>query len=570
MTELCNTKENQAKLDNKEIRNKKVEYNEEKILNSITSKGFDRKEAEEKIIHEKDNFKLVYNLEEEVNQHALHSVITYYQNELRIRKEQDKLKVITHNNTKESFNFRFQTTHMPMYDNLSEVISLYGEEYVLSKKIISYSLIGGIIAEPMRYGSTLFDTRVNITFMMNSNKGKGNIKRVYVNSIPFTHSICRPVSTHPEQLIGKVVPIKDSKGNKIPTQIPGYFDINFIIFDESKHLFNSFEQKHKETRQHICTATDAMGTNLIHKQMVEYGSNTPLSYYAKCTIIFLTQPVKIIKDATNDGFLRRSFIINCESNGNIEEIYTKRLEETNIQQYTDDFKKFLEVHKGGINTNWQFDNIKESLKKYSLLLYNFGLSHSEKGALYTTKLYSQQHLDNLLKFSCITAIYRRNEKKVTTDDVEIAYMDLMEITNEHLNNINLYCENFNEFKVDYNKLYILKWLYNCGATNEFSEAISINSLRQKMMEIYGISFNGTNPYYGDLKNEEMIKTKKGQHDSCVWITPKALKLIQSSKYNPQKDFNAEFYKEYIRICDKFGAGGVQSNETYRLFAWLEN
>jgi hypothetical protein len=445
---------------------------------------------------------------------------------------------------------KYPTTHLPHFKILEKALGLFGKEYKPIKKLLYYHLIGTRIKGNMiTFGSIKTDSRISPIFMMNSGRGKNNIKQICKSVFPIPFKISEAVSLHPEQLIGKVV--KNKSTNQQTKKIEGYFASDELILDESRLLFTSHEQKHAEIRGYTCIALDTMGHNAIHKQMVEYGSEDALEYFANCSVVLFTQPLLIKKDVIESGFLRRFLMINCDEKTNFKEIYKARLKGENRDSFISEFQEYLiSVDLGNSEKEWVFEKeVENKLDKYVGMLCDMGLEHSEKGSNYIRKIYHQTLLDVLLKFSCISAAYSQSDRLVKIEDVEKAYIDLFELLYLNLDCINLYTEWFYEFGIQYRELNILKWLYNSDAISLKKSNIGIESLKQKMGENNDVGIEQSAKYYQKLKRKDLIKSKQiGKNETKVWLSEKGVNSVELGMVKSADD---SYYMEYLRLCEKY-------------------
>jgi len=443
----------------------------------------------------------------------------------------------------QTYKLQYKTCHMPRFENLNKIINLFGESYLVVAKSLYYHILGNILKkhETINYQGLTVDTRIPLYYFLNSGSGKSNIKYAVKKTLPPIFLTCsEATSLHPEQLIGKMKEVGKGEDKKIK-EIKGYFRNDVLIMDETRQLFTSKELKHQEIRQYICLALDAFGKNQITKQLVDFGSEHQLKYEPNCSLILFSQPVRIRKEVVESGFIRRGLLIGGIKQSNISEIYDKRLNainpEKDIEIFSNFTEKLLELGEG-----WEFEDIKDDLKKYATMLNNFGINHSEKASAYMKKIYHQTLLDTLLKFSCIAAVFTRGEKKVKKCDVETAYMDLFEILNSTFNVLNSYSESFYDFDLDSTEYESLTWLYNSEAISEEKSRISIIQFKEKISEIEKIGEDAAKKRYKSFKDDGLIKTKLSGTVSTVWISEDKLTMFE------KQSRGSEHYEEYLRIC----------------------
>jgi hypothetical protein len=443
------------------------------------------------------------------------------------------------------YELKKQVNHLPYFENLDKVINLFGRSYLIPKKAVYYHIIGNCLKKHdlIKYQGLGVDTRVNLYFFLNSGAGKSNLKYAIKNTLPIPFlKWSEATSLHPEQLIGKMS--KGKNEDKTPVEVPGYFKSDIVVLDEARQLFQSKELKHQEIRGYACIALDPFGKNEIIKQSVDFGSNHPLKYEANCSLVLFSQPLKLKKEIIESGFVRRGLLIGGITSPPIENVFRKRLEVSNSEEDQEIFSSF-EQEIFEISENWDFENISEELIRYSQNLCNLGLNHSRKAALYVKSVYSQTVLDLLLKFSCIVAGATRKSKRVKKEDVEIAYMDLFEILHSTFDFLSQYSEDFYQEDMNSFELEILDWLFKRGATNEESSTVSINELKKYISNVEGITESAAIKRYSKLKEEEFISTKKGKHDSLVWISREKMEIFKGGRGT------SKHYDDYLEICKRY-------------------
>ena len=443
----------------------------------------------------------------------------------------------------QTYKLEYKTSHMPYFENLNKIINLFGENYKVVAKSLYYHILGTVLKkhESISYKGLTVDTRISLFFFLNSGSGKSNIKQTIKKTLPpIFFKWSEATSLHPEQLIGKMKEVGKGKDKKIK-EMQGYFRNDVLLMDETRQLFTSKELKHQEIRLYLCTALDPFGKNEITKQLVDFGSENQLKYEPNCSIVLFSQPVRIKKEVIESGFIRRGLLIGGIRQAPISEIYDKRLNATNperdIEIFSDFTTKLFELE-----SEWDVEDIEESLKKHATMLYNFGINHSEKASAYMKKIYHQTLLDTLLKFSCIAAVFTRGEKKVKKCDVKTAYMDLFEILNSTFNVLNSYSESFYDFDLDSTEYESLNWLYNSGAISEEKSRISIMKFKEKISELEKIGEDAAKKRYKTFKDDGLIKFKLSGTVSTVWISEDKLEMFE------KQSGGSEHYEEYLRIC----------------------
>jgi hypothetical protein len=446
----------------------------------------------------------------------------------------------------------YRTSHMPHFDNLNRIINLFGKDYRVVAKAVYYHVVGNALKkhEIINYQGLSIDTRIPLYFFLNSGSGKSNIKHAIKKTLPSCFLTWSEVtSLHPEQLIGKMKEFGRGKDKKIK-EVPGYFKNDLVLIDEARQLFTSKELKHQEIRGYTCIALDTFGKNEVTKQSVDFGSENQLKYEANCSMVLFSQPVRIKREVIESGFIRRGLMIGGIKQSPRREVYEKRLNAVNTDKDVEIFSEFTdEIF--GMESGWEFEDIRDELIDYASKLSNFARTHSKKASEYVNKIYGQTLLDTLLKFACIAAVFTRGEKVVKKCDVETAYADLFEILNSSFGIINSYSESFYEFDMDAIEYDVLDWLYDSGATSEEKSTISIKKLKEKISEMEEIGEDAAKKRYTSFRERGFIETKLSGNVSTVWISEDKLRIFE------ERADGESHYEEYLRISE--GVKGDKQN-----------
>lgn len=446
------------------------------------------------------------------------------------------------------------TSHIPLYSVLSDALGLYGERYNILRKLMWYSLVGNSIKSDERYidfSGTQFDTRESIVVFAPSGSGKNDINRVMVEGSPFTHDKSQITSLHPEQLIGKVVTIKNEETKvKEKKEIKGYFNEDILIMDESRDFFqptNNAVQKqvYNDLKKYFCIALNPMGTNLVVKRLTEHTREESLKYYPKCTCCFLSQPVKISSESIESGFMRRFTFIEVRGKEERIDIYAKRTVGKSKMEFTNNLSNYMSNLSTGEQV-WSFENISSELIKYSNLLCEYGMSVSEKSAAFITEIYEQSMYDKLLKYSSIVAVYRRGEKRITPSDVKVAYMDLFEIFTSTFECLTDHAEDFYAYDMKFSELTLLRWLDNRKAHSAEKSSIDVKTVVEQISDLTSVQYRQAGEYFSRLQKNGYVQVAHGKTKGKVFLTEKAIEKIRIGNRKVTEDF----YTEYLMICEE--------------------
>ena len=486
------------------------------------------------------------------------------------------------------------TKHLPHFEDLDNAIGLYGDQYKPIKKLLYYKLLGNTQRgdEPIELGSCNVDTRINMLTLVNSGKGKNNLKQAIKKTTPIGLQTVEVTSFHQEQFVGKMVQETThyddangkSKTKKEYVERRGYFNQDEVILDETRNLLSLQEFKYQESRGYICLALDVVGSNQINKQQVADGDEHRLEYDAKCAMTLFSQPVRIIKEVLESGFIRRFLLSSCENNNNdVESVYMQRIKGKSKKIFYERFKEFLhqyhipsiEQEDFGIkaefeleddkefkikeeplkenvfeNGDWKFeDGVDILIVKYAALLNDLCCDYSPMGEKYTNAVFEQTILDLMIKFSCICTVYHNNNRNVNIENVEIAYMDLFEFLYNHIALITKYGEDFYEMDIQISDFNCLKHLYKFGATTEKSSKIQIKEFIVVICNERKMNYENARHIYRKLSKKEVICSSKGQHNSKIWLTEIGVNIVEKN-INWVVPTENTYYHKYLEICKK--------------------
>lgn len=450
---------------------------------------------------------------------------------------------------RKEYELQHLSSHIPMYSILDKALGLYGSRYNQLKKLLWYSLLGNAMKgnSQIDYCGTTFDTRESIIVFAPSGSGKNEISRVMMDAIPMVDTSSDITSLHPEQLIGKVIQVTNkTTKQKEKKEIRGYFDEDMIVMDEARDFFlptsnNAQKQQFNELRKYFCTALNPIGENLITKRLTEHTRENALKYHPKCTCCFLSQPVAISGDSINSGFMRRFTMIEVKGRMNREDIYRQRVMGVSKTPFIDQ----LCNHFNNLNIpgDWVFEDISEHLIRYSSLLCDYGIDYSEKSSSFIKDIYEQSMYNKMLKYSVLAAV-TRGSKKVTVQDIKVAYMDLFEIFSSMFDCLENHAEDFYSGGVSYNELLLLRWLKQMKATSRNKSTVNVKSTVNKLEYLYGVKNRQAVNYFNRFKKQGFIDIFYGKTNAQVVISEKGLDLLN-------KDSEAVpdgFYEEYLKIC----------------------
>jgi len=465
---------------------------------------------------------------------------------------------------------KYSTKHLPFYDHVADFIDLYGDEYVVIKKSAWYFILSSVLSRKgVICGSLRTDLRLNFAYPLPSGLGKHNILQAYYQLLRYYGlDVEKPTSFHPEQMVGKIERVKkkskrsddhsdqsDHSENFDYIDIPGWFESDVLLFNESIDLLRSTSEKYKETRIYLSQALDRWPENEVVKKLV----NVPKKYAKRitphftCALFF--QPYQLHEEIILQGFIRRFFIIyNSKLSTDFDPLDPLIKRVTGSLKDRDEIKETIKSWLSKIveeNRNiliYRIPPNSEAEKMfiaYSIDLMMLGMSFSEKCARYVNRT-SFTIQERFIKMAAIHAALRGSQF-IEVEDIEKAFIDALEFLWHELEFIHWKVRG--EF--DYGETWrgatgkdqqILEWLYNEGATSPETSEVSIAELWSKIMQFYEVSERQARRIYKRLKENGWIQTKKGRHDSKVWLTFKPIK----KKRKVDVDFS-----KYYELCAKY-------------------
>jgi hypothetical protein len=365
-------------------------------------------------------------------------------------------------------------------------------------------------------------------------------------------SYVEPTSFHPEQFVGKVV-IHNKKSEREFIPVKGYLSLDFVMIDEGKDLLTSNEAIYSESRKYLRLALDSFPHNTITKKSVDIEQQNALSYNPHCCVCVLVQPFHMDEGIVLSGDFRRliiSYILvaGLDKTGS----YKARIRGKRDNDYAiNEFSKTLD----SIDIPESFELIDEAVdifEELSILLIKRGSNHSSKVKNYVNIMdFTIQNM--LLKFCAIQAL-QDNTNQIEPKHVELAFMDYAEILehtysfidNKILGSLD-YGENWNGAVK--NDQEVLKWLHEKGAISMKTSQVSIKEYEEKIMDLYHVSERQARRHKARHEESGWIKSKKGQHDSKVWLAFEPEKESSSDVRGDRVDI--EFKDKYLEIVNKY-------------------
>ena len=449
---------------------------------------------------------------------------------------------------------QYPTNHLKGFEELLKATRLVGDDYKIIIKAVWYNVMSCKISKVgLQLNQIHTDGRIHLLIPLKSGKGKKELKRVIKILIAgMNKTIEEPTSLHPEQLVGKIIRNRN-KGHIDYETILGYFSRDYIIIDEGKTLLTSNEPIHSESRRYLRLALDPYPYNPVKKKAVDISFGHELEYKPHMGCSIFTQPYYFREDFATDGDLRR-FIVPYVNMSGVDrtEAYRHRVEnDSNSDEYLKSFQKFL----SSLDDNDSFELTDEAETEFlnaSLILINRGFSYSVKVANFVD-IYDFTIQDILLKMSAVQAL-QDGKNTITKKHVSLAFIDLAEFL-EHLyhfvhTKINGMLDYGEAWRgAEGNDQELLNWLYSQGATSQETTTISIKSYLNKIQEVCNVGKRQAQNIKKGHEKNGWIKSKKGAHDSQLWIDFEPVKNARGVMQlpGPEKiqDFE-EYYNESIK------------------------
>ena len=412
----------------------------------------------------------------------------------------------------------YQTSHLKGFDDLKGAIGLIGEEYTIIYKSIWYGVLSTKNAKArLKVGGLKTDGRIHPLIVLKSGNGKHEIKTFIEKCMKADDKNCiLPTSYHPEQFIGKT---RSSKETGVEF-IPGHLSADYILIDEGKDLLMSKDSFYAECRKYLRMAMDPHPDNTVYKKQVDNRQDEALSYSPHCCICIFLQPYTLPSIIATDGDLRRftvpyTSISETEADPFMERLFRMDDDEEALNNFIDFFKPLEEYGKFIVTPE-----ALAAFAKLSTAIRDRGYSRSQRSWEYM-QISKYVIQNNLLKFCAIQAL-QDGTNEIIQRHVELAFIDYFEIM-EHT-------YDFVETKIDGSLDYgddwkgavemdrkALGWLYKNNALSESSSSVSIAQYKKILMKIFNVSERTVGRYIKKYRARNWIETKKGKHDSKVWL-----------------------------------------------------
>ena len=452
----------------------------------------------------------------------------------------------------------YPTNNLLGFEELDNATELSGDEYLVIKKALWYSLVSYRIRKlQIKTGNVRPDCRVHLLLPIKTGHGKSNIKYVikkYVEKLDGKYG--EPTSLYSEQLIGKIVKVREELHER-----PGYLADDYFVVDEAYQLLKSKDTRYTESRSYLRTALDTYpDKNTVHKRMTEFGREQYLEFNPHCPAAVFLQPFRMEDDIlVTEGDVRRFLIPYVNLTGvNKDEAFKNRLLK-NVE--SDSLNNFV-VQIKTLNVPEEFTmshNVKlRFLELFFHLMYR-GMSYSEKIRNFTDTI-GHTLMNWLMKLGTIQA-FQHHRNRINEEDIELAYIDLFEFMEHEYQYISVKIPG----NLDYGEMWLgatshdqdlLKFLYDKGATSLENSKIPISEYQQWIMDEFMVKDKQARRIMKKHRENGWISTKQGQHESFVWLAFDPNENSAGSGWTsdmkiPQESDSLKAKIEYYKLIKKY-------------------
>ncbi len=401
------------------------------------------------------------------------------------------------------------------------------------------------------------DCRVHLLLPIKTGHGKSNIKHVIKNYVEkMGGKYGEPTSLYSEQLIGKIVKVKEELIER-----PGYLADDYFVVDEAYQLLKSTDSRYTESRSYLRTALDTYpDKNTVHKRMTEFGREQFLEFNPNCPAAIFLQPFRMDDDIlVTEGDVRRFLIPYVNLTGvNKDEAFKERLLN---DVDSNSLNKFITQIKAlDIPEEFTMDyDVRIKFLELFFHLKNRGMSYSEKIRNFTDTI-GHTLMNWLMKLAAIQA-FQHHRSAIEIEDVELAFVDLFEFMEHEYQYVSDKIPGY----LDYGEMWLgatshdqvmLKWLYDQGANSLENSNISIREYQDVIMAEFMVEEKQARRITKKHRDNGWISTKQGQHESFVWLAFDPYENTNGSGWTwdmrtPQDSDSLEALNEYYKIIKKY-------------------
>lgn len=415
--------------------------------------------------------------------------------------------------------------HLNHYGDFVAATKIQRDFYTPLHKLHWYQLNGMVLNDnKIELGNIRDDTRIHILAPVKSGHGKREyrwVSRAVAEIVGL--DVGSPSSLHPEQLLGKVMKVKEGKAF-VYKENYGYLHDDLLQFDEAYRYLNDNDPLTREVREYLKMGLDGYPNNYVYKKLVDQDKASGLGYYANAVAQFYFQPLQLNEILVLDGFLRRfnfPFVEMPTSHANAREDYLAKMKVTGsagtgLERFCNHLKEMKQTP-----MQWSYsDDLNERLADYNCALVKYCFERGTKAANWAD-IMEWGFLNRMLKFGVILA-GSRGQESIKPVHIDLAFMDVFELLVRE-------CD-FLEKKIwgdfDYGENWYgamghakrcLEWLYEQGATSEEKSEITIEQFNDFVADVYKIKDRQAREKVRHLKDRGWIKLKQIYQGSKVWL-----------------------------------------------------
>ncbi len=409
-------------------------------------------------------------------------------------------------------------------DAMFPLIKLHGDSYRPLKKAIFYSTLAHRVRKSIiNIIDQKADLRIPVMMCLPSGYGKKEFKMYIKENTPSElnrlQNYCGPTSIHSEQLVGKTEKRIIPRTGEIKYEpVYGFLGSTFFVIDEAVQFL--VDGKYEDARGYVRIALDPIGENTVMKRLTGITPEHAVQFEPDCSIVLFLQPVgtkgsdQLPHELLSEGLLRR-FLVPYTHFTDKERSEAYALSEKPV-----DVKEANQLWRNAVENidslatdqtvDWDINDVIHELFTKNNELLEIGKKRGGQCAEFCN-MGMFDFLKHLGRMSCVQAGINKR-KKVILDDVEIAFIDLKEIWNLHLNFIAEMIKESPGIWREQKLMECLKILVDAGCMDESSSNMSIKKFQETIEDKNG-------NIYRQLKVKGLVEGKqKGKDDSRIWLT----------------------------------------------------
>ena len=418
----------------------------------------------------------------------------------------------------------FDDLYVQFYEPLTRI---YGKLYEPAKKLTLYIGLANALKYNLIDDLVTHDMRINAMFCLAPGAGKRMLKRALMYSELPNKTFVRPTSYHPEHFVGKLS--WDPKA-KTTVNHKGYLEEDGVMIDEAKDLLR--DPPMQQARKSIRVALDPIGNNEVVKQSIDVPENLRKRFESAATIVMFLQPDTYPDELATEGDLRRCIVSYFDVPHNIKEqimddkVLAGRPRRDKQWDRRDNYRKIL-LGLAGHRFSWDLSLIREELKKYATLFYEYACSRGPIATQVADDAYFDTIL-HLIRFSCVRAACEGREQPTLTDlqaayaDFWIFYVQTIDFCVKLLPGKFVTVATRKITTQDYEKIRsTVCWIADQGAFSPVMSRITPKVLTDWMVTQGWGSAAGSNGgsyrIYRLMKEHGFIEFQRHQQDCIIWL-----------------------------------------------------